>query len=62
MRLILIYLAKKLELDGKSTEDYFTENYVQVDKRYSISEFHKGVAPLLGITGEDADKLFIEID
>lgn len=44
LKLILILLAKRLELEGKSTENYFKENNLSYDKIIDLLEFHEKVA------------------
>ena len=44
LKLILILLAKRLELEGKSTENYFKENNLSYDKIIDLFEFHEKVA------------------
>ena len=44
LKLILILLAKRLELEGKSTENYFKENNLTYDKIIDLLEFHEKVA------------------
>lgn len=44
LKLILLLLAKRLELEGKSTENYFRENNVIYDKIIDLFEFHEKVA------------------
>ena len=40
LKLIILLLAKRLELAGKSSEEYFRENKLFAEKRVDVFEFH----------------------
>ncbi len=62
MRLILILLAKSLEIDEKTVAEYFFENGINQEKRMDMADFSKRLSPLLGIQAGQCDQLFLELD
>lgn len=49
LKLVVLLLAKKLEFEHVTTEEYFRHNHAKVDIYYNEVTFSKIVAPLIGL-------------